>query len=173
MAHESLLARLARRLPPRFGGFSLIGHGPRFVLTGVTLVLAVAAAVGQDRTGWAVVAWILCAAALLLLFGLHQGMKGRLDKVCESVESIGLGELSGRVDTILEGESGRIVDSVQQMHRDLVTIVEQVRGSSDRIGVAARQVAAGSDDLSQRTEQQAATLEQIASSFEELASTVQ
>ncbi|HXX11524.1 MAG TPA: methyl-accepting chemotaxis protein [Burkholderiales bacterium] len=173
MAHESLLARLARRLPPRFGGLSLIGYGSRFALTGVTLVLAVAAATGQDRAGWGFVAWILCVAALLLLLGLHQGIKGRLDKVCESVESIGLGELSGRVDTILDGESGRIVDSVQQMHRDLVTVVEQVRGSSDRIGVAAQQVAAGSDNLSQRTEQQAATLEQIASSFEELASTVQ
>ena len=173
MGQETILARLARRLAPRFGGFSLIGYGPRFALTGVIVVLAVAASLGQDRPGWSVVACILCAAALLLLLGLHQGMKGKLDKVCESVESIGLGELSGRVDTILDGESGRIVDSVQQMHRDLVTIVEQVRGSSDRIGIAAQQVAAGNDDLSRRTEQQAATLEQIASSFEELASTVQ
>jgi len=173
MAHESLLERLARSFPLRWRGVSLTGYGPRFALTGVTLILAVAAATGQERAGWGAVAWILCAAALLLLLGLHQAIKGRLDKVCESVESIGLGELSGRVDTILDGESGRIIDSVQQMHRDLVTLVEQVRGSSDRIGVAAKQVAVGSDNLSQRTEQQAATLEQIASSFEELASTVQ
>jgi hypothetical protein len=65
-----------------------------------------------------------------------------------------------------------MVESVQQMNRDLVGIVEQVRGSSDRLGVAARDIAVGSSDLSQRTEQQAATLEQIASAMEELAATV-
>ena len=173
MAYDAILAQLARRLLPRLRGASPIGYGPHFALTGVLLVLAVAAATGGDRPGWSIVAWLLCAAAVLLLVALHQAIKGRLGKVCESMESIGLGELSGRVDTILDGEAGRIVESVQQMHRDLVSIVEQVRGSSVRIGVAARQVAAGSDDLSQRTEEQAATLEQIASSFEQLASTVQ
>jgi methyl-accepting chemotaxis protein len=141
-------------------------------LVGLLTMLAVAAATAQHRPEWMVVAWILSSTVVLLLIALHQAIMARFAKVSESLESIGLGELSGRVEAILEGESGRVVDSVQQMNRDLVGIVEQVRGGSDRIAAAAREVSTGTGDLSQRTEEQASTLEQIASAMEELATTV-
>ncbi len=147
------------------------GIGPRSVLTGAMMTLAVAFASAQ-HPGSTIVAWILCSAAVLLLVALQQATNSKFAKVSESLESIGLGELSGRVGTILEGESGRVVESVQQMNRDLAGVVEQVRSSSERIAVAAREIAAGGNDLSQRTEEQASTLEEIASAMEELATTV-
>jgi methyl-accepting chemotaxis protein len=172
MTHGGMLARIPRGVSLLVGQITPSGIGSRFVLAGALLTLAVAVATTEHEPQWSIVAWLLWSAAVLLLFTLHQAIKSRFDKVSDSLESIGLGELSGRVDTILEGEVGRLVESVQQMNRDLVGIVEQVRGSSDRIGVAAREIAAGSSDLSQRTEQQASTLEQIASAMEELATTV-
>jgi methyl-accepting chemotaxis protein len=132
------------------------GIGPRFVLTGAMVTLAVAFASAKHQPAATIVAWILCSTAVLLLIALHQATNNKFAKLSESLESIGLGELSGRVETILEGESGRVVESVQQMNRDLAAVVEQVRGSSDRIAVAARETAAGGHDLSQRTEEQAA-----------------
>ena len=162
--HQWVLLLLGRVTPS--------GIGPRFVLTGAMVTLAVAFASAQHQPVSTILAWILCSAAVLLLVALHQATNSKFGKVSESLESIGLGELSGRVDTILEGESGRVVESVRQMNRDLAGVVEQVRGSSERIAVAAREIAAGGNDLSQRTEEQALTLEQIASAMEELATTI-
>jgi methyl-accepting chemotaxis protein len=147
------------------------GIGHRFFLVGALLVAAVAIAMSGSAE-WRAVSWILCAAAVLLLITLHRAIRAKFDKVSEGLESIGLGELSGRVETILEGESGRVVDSMRQMNEGLAGIVEQVRASSERIGTGAREIAAASGDLSQRTEEQASTLEEIASSMEELAANV-
>jgi methyl-accepting chemotaxis protein-1 (serine sensor receptor) len=58
------------------------------------------------------------------------------------------------------------------MNERLTTIVGRVRDSSTSIAGAAREIAAGNMDLSQRTEQQAASLQETASSMEELTSTV-
>ena len=154
------------------GRITRSGMGIRFVLAGTLVTLAVAFAGARYQPTSTILAWILCLAAILLLATLHQATNNKLAKISESLESIGLGELSGRVETILEGESGRVVESVQQMNQDLAGVVKQVRGSSERIAGTAREIAAGSNDLSQRTEEQASTLEEIASAMEELATTV-
>jgi methyl-accepting chemotaxis protein len=172
MKHPVFLVTGAKRLSLLLSRITPSGIGRRFVLIGALLVLAVGIATTRHGAGWAAVAWVLCAVTAVLLIALHQAIGARFDKVSESMESIGLGELSGRVETILEGESGRVIESVRQMNQGLVDIVEQVRGSSDRIGVGAREIAVASGDLSQRTEEQASTLEEIASAMEELAATV-
>ena len=170
MKYADILAEAMRRVSRLIGHVTPSEIGPRFVLTGALLTLAVALA-GMRQSAWTILAWIMCLAAVMLLITLYQAITRRFAKVVESLESIGLGELSGRVETILEGESGRLVESVQQMNRDLAGVVEQVRRSSDRIAITTREIAAGGSDLSQRTEQQASTLEHIASAMQELATT--
>jgi methyl-accepting chemotaxis protein len=172
MRHGHILEKIHQWVSLPIRRVTPSGIGPRFVLTGAIVTLAVAFASFEHQPASAIVAWILCTAAVLLLIALYQATNNKFAKVSESLESIGLGELSGRVDTILEGESGRIVESVQQMNRDLAGVVDQVRNGSERIAIAAREIAAGGNDLSQRTEEQASTLEQIASAMEELATTI-
>ncbi len=58
------------------------------------------------------------------------------------------------------------------MNDQLVTMVGQVRESSESIATGATEIAMGNADLSQRTEQQASSLEETAASMEELSSTV-
>ena len=55
---------------------------------------------------------------------------------------------------------------------NLQNIIAQIRIASDSINTAAREMAEGNTDLSQRTEEQAASLEQTAASMEQLAATV-
>jgi methyl-accepting chemotaxis protein len=83
------------------------------------------------------------------------------------------GDLTERIQT--EGKDGSIKDLCEGIN----TIVESMEGlvgrikvSSDTINTAAREIAAGNTDLSQRTEEQASSLEETASSMEELTSTV-
>jgi methyl-accepting chemotaxis protein len=59
------------------------------------------------------------------------------------------------------------------MRDNLHHVISQVRSGSDAIASAAGEVASGTLDLSNRTEQQAGSLEKTASASEELSSTVQ
>jgi methyl-accepting chemotaxis protein len=52
-------------------------------------------------------------------------------------------------------------------------LIGEIKQSTDSINMAAKEIAAGNNDLSHRTEEQAASLEQTAASIEQLTSTVQ
>jgi methyl-accepting chemotaxis protein len=62
--------------------------------------------------------------------------------------------------------------AIKNMAGKLSGIVTNVRNSTDAITTASHEIAAGNNDLSQRTAEQASSLEETASSMEELASTV-
>jgi methyl-accepting chemotaxis protein len=82
------------------------------------------------------------------------------------------GDLTPRASTDLPGRFGQLAADCNRTVEHLTGIVGQIRQGSDAINVAASEIAAGNQDLSQRTEQQAASLEETASSMEELTSTV-
>ncbi|PWT75945.1 MAG: hypothetical protein C5B46_02030 [Proteobacteria bacterium] len=164
--------RLLKSVSALVGHVTPTGVGHRFFLAGALVVLALLIANIETGREWSVIAWILCTAAVLLLLGLYRSIETRLERVCESIESIGLGDLSGRAEHLLEGETGRVIESVKLMNQGLTDIVEQVRVSADKIRSTAREIASGSGHLSHRTEEQASTLEEIASSMQELAATV-
>lgn len=69
-------------------------------------------------------------------------------------------------------ESQQLLQALNDMTSSLVGIVAQVRGATDNIATAAGQIAAGNNDLSERTVSQAAALEETAASMEQLTSTV-
>jgi methyl-accepting chemotaxis protein len=159
------IARLGAALLPS-------GNAGTLLLIGALSVVSTTTALFMPGLQGMALAYVLCGAAACLLAAMHWKIGGKFDKVSESLECIGLGELSGRAETILEGESGRVIESVHQMNRDLIGIVRHVRGSAERIKYAAKEIAAGSGELSQRTEEQASSLEETAASMEELTSTV-
>ncbi len=72
---------------------------------------------------------------------------------------------------LLRGQFGRMFKTLNQARDNLREIVGQVRASADAINVGTKEIAAGSTNLSQRTEQQATTLEETASGMEELSAT--
>jgi methyl-accepting chemotaxis protein len=83
------------------------------------------------------------------------------------------GDLSSRVS--LDGKTGAIAslcDGVNALMDQMTEIIMQVRVAGETINTAAGEIAAGNNDLSQRTEQQASSLEETAASMEELSSTV-
>ena len=81
------------------------------------------------------------------------------------------GDLTAVIETKPNDQSS-LLFAMKRMNESLSGIVSDVRGSTDAITTAAREIAAGNSDLSQRTEQQASNLEETASSMEELTSTV-
>jgi methyl-accepting chemotaxis protein len=88
------------------------------------------------------------------------------------VQRLSEGDLDHRNETGHRGAIWELVYQLNDMSANLARIFERVRSSAEVIGGAAKEIAAGQVNLSQRTEEQASTLEQTASGMEELAATV-
>ncbi|WP_420476582.1 methyl-accepting chemotaxis protein [Noviherbaspirillum sp. ST9] len=87
-------------------------------------------------------------------------------------KAVAAGDLTKEIKVTTSDETGELLQALKDMNQSLVRIVSEVRGGTESIATASRQIAAGNLDLSARTETQASSLEETASSMEELTSTV-
>ena len=93
-------------------------------------------------------------------------------QVRQMLAALAQGDLDHRIHGQHAGDFEAIKRDANLTAERLTSIVGQIKHCSQAINVAAREIAAGNDDLSQRTERQAASLEETAASMEELTSTV-
>ena len=135
---------------------------------------AASAATTYDRTMWQT--WALGGLALafaaLVATLITRSITVPVRRALEVANTVAAGDLTSRIDVTTHDETGRLLQALKTMNESLARTVGAVRVGTDTIAVAAGQVAAGSQDLSGRTEQQAGALEETASSMEELTSTV-
>ena len=112
------------------------------------------------------------AAALGCAFGLHRAISAPLSRMLGHFGEISRGNLTEYITVSSHDEMGALTRGLIDMQRGLIRTIETMRGGSDSIASATKQIAAGNLDLSQRTEEQASSLEETASSMEELTSIV-
>ena len=103
---------------------------------------------------------------------ITRSVTGPLRFAIDVARTVSQGDLRTRITVDGHDETSKLLSALREMNERLTAIVGRVRDSSTSIGGAARQIAAGNMDLSQRTEQQAASLQETASSMEQLTSTV-
>ncbi|MFN4003177.1 MAG: methyl-accepting chemotaxis protein [Hylemonella sp.] len=126
-------------------------------------------------------AWVVFI--LVVLLGLVPGtvltllllkrMRHGFELADQTASAIAQGDLSRAVPVSGGDEIGRLLQLLEEMRLSLQRVIREVQRGSDAIASAASQVAAGTLDLSNRTEQQAGSLEATASASEQLSSTVQ
>lgn len=112
--------------------------------------------------------------ALLLVAALrffHTHVIRPLDEAVSLCERVANGDLAGEVSNHHRGEIGRLFEAMARMQTRLEVALRSIVQSTGSIAAASRQIAAGSLDLSDRTEKQAAALEQTAASVEEITAT--
>ncbi|MBB4759023.1 methyl-accepting chemotaxis protein [Xanthomonas arboricola] len=97
---------------------------------------------------------------------------GNLQSLSSLLQSIAAGDLTARMTGEFKGVFAQMRDDANATAAQLAEIVGRIQQSAVSINSAASEIAAGNQDLSQRTEQQAANLEETAASMEELTSTV-
>jgi methyl-accepting chemotaxis protein len=118
----------------------------------------------------------ICLIALALAVSacvvITRAVTGPLRFAIDVARTVSEGDLRTRITVDGSDETSKLLGALREMNERLTAIVGRVRDSSTSIAGAARQIAAGNMDLSQRTEQQAASLQETASSMEELTSTV-
>jgi methyl-accepting chemotaxis protein len=95
-----------------------------------------------------------------------------LDEVSHVMGRIVQGDLTARMTGEYSGAFRRIKQDCNATADQLVAIVGEIRQATEVIDTAAREIATGNADLSQRTEEQSSSLQETASSMEELTSTV-
>ena len=123
---------------------------------------------------WVSVLSILGGLIVILIFGLSLIRKtvASLTYAVQVAETVSSGDLTSQIEVNSQDEAGKVLQALKEMNTSLLSIVSQVRSSTDNIASASTEIATGNLDLSSRTEQQAGSLEETASSMEELTSTV-
>ena len=110
--------------------------------------------------------------AALLGIGLARSVTRPAGQALDAAEALAQGHLSHAIEVRSEDEMGRMLGALQRAFGQLGTLVRGIQQAAGSIDTAAREIAIGNTDLSQRTEEQAASLEQTAASMEQLTSTV-
>ncbi len=95
-----------------------------------------------------------------------------LNEVVRVLGALSRGDLTEKITNEYFGTFGQLKDDSNTTVEKLKEIIGQIKDATDTINTAAKEIAAGNSDLSQRTEEQASSLEETASSMEELTSTV-
>ena len=118
----------------------------------------------------------LGVAAILLgiacAYWITRSITRPITRAVEVAQAVSAGDLTSNIVVDSTDETGQLMHALKDMNDKLVSIVSQVRASTDSIATASGEIAAGNLDLSSRPEQQASSLEETASSMEELTSTV-
>jgi methyl-accepting chemotaxis protein len=83
-------------------------------------------------------------------------------------QAVASGDLRSTIGEYGRDETGQLLQALKTMNENLVRIVGEVREGTHAIAHASGEVAAGSSDLSLRTEKQAASLQQTAAAMDEL-----
>ncbi|VWC63421.1 membrane protein [Burkholderia lata] len=112
------------------------------------------------------------AAAVVSWLTLSRAIGRPIADALAHFDAIAAGDLRRPIVVDRHDEMGQLLEGLGRMQRGLVDTVRTVRGGSESIATAARQIAAGNIDLSSRTEEQAAALQETASSMEQLTGTV-
>ncbi|PXW97452.1 methyl-accepting chemotaxis protein [Sphaerotilus hippei] len=112
----------------------------------------------------------LCGAGMAIW--ITRSVTRPMQRAVSVARTVASGDLSSRIEVHTDNETGQLLTALRDMNGSLVKIVGEVQNGSMAISTATGQIAAGNQDLSQRTEEQAAALEQTAASLHELADTV-
>jgi len=99
--------------------------------------------------------------------------KNAIANIKQVLLSISQGNLTQYIEEELVGEFQVIGESINELIKILSEMVGGIRNSSSTVFDSAREIAAGNNELSHRTESQASSLEETASAMEEITSTVQ
>ena len=95
-----------------------------------------------------------------------------LNDVVDLLGALAKGDLTVSISGEYQGTFGKLKDDANTTVTQLTGTISRIKEAADTINMAAREIASGNADLSQRTEEQASSLEETSASMEELTSTV-
>jgi methyl-accepting chemotaxis protein len=107
-----------------------------------------------------------------LINQLFETTEESLNDVLAVSESLARGDLTKTIDKDYVGAFAAVKSSLNNTVENLQRLIGEIKDTSDIIASAAREISAGNNNLSKRTQEQAASLEETAASMEQLTSTI-
>ena len=108
---------------------------------------------------------VIVLVVLVVWFFVRRAVLHPIEVAVGHAERIARGDLTSEIHSASKDETGKLLRSLSLMRDGLADVVVRVRNSAESVVTAARQVAMGTTDLSQRTEEQASSLEETAASM--------
>jgi len=115
---------------------------------------------------------LLVLGGLYFFYCFYLSMRSGMRTLTDRMSAMAAGDLTDTLVAKGKDETADLLRSLAEMQTSLRGTVRDVRHAADAIILSSQEVAAGSMDLSQRTEQAAANLEETASAMEEISATV-
>ena len=122
--------------------------------------------------------WLLGTLVLVVLiaaavgFAMTRAITKPVETAVKLAQDVAAGKLATAVRSQRRDEMGLLLNALEDMRRQLASVVQEVRGNAQGVALASGEIAQGNADLSARTESQASALEETAASMEQLGSTV-
>jgi aerotaxis receptor len=165
-------SRLRRALLPGLRGqLSLVAAA----LAGAGLTAGSIGATGSGLQGLPLLAGAAAVVVLAAAAGgwmLNRMAVAPLDTLLGFANRMAAGDLTQRLGERRSGTIGRLGQALNQLNVNLRSIVGDARTEVEHMHEATREIAAGNQNLSQRTESQASSLQQTAASMEQITGTV-
>jgi len=164
-------------MAPGLATMRAIGLRGKVALLGLLcLALAIGVAVREWQHGasaWVALAGaVACVLIAYLLLAFYLQTARSLADFQAAVVAMKEGDLSQRVQLSGQDEFAAIGNALDAMNANLSALVADIRSESTLVSQAGESLAAGTSELSSRTERQAASLEETSASVLQLSSTV-
>ncbi|MGN8159855.1 methyl-accepting chemotaxis protein [Salinisphaera sp. SWV1] len=149
-------------------------------LTAITAAVDVAAFAGYAAFGGAgftpafgILAAICCVVTPMLVgWASRRSVTRPMQVSREAAERMANGDLTAQVPVNRRDDTGQLLQAINGIGVGLATVVDRVRGASEHLHDAGTEVASGTADLADRTQNQVATLEQTAAAMAQISATV-
>jgi methyl-accepting chemotaxis protein len=129
---------------------------------------------GVLRQGWIVagVAFVVLFVCVGLSWQIVRAIIEPLGRAAQLAASLADGDLRSRQLDAGKDATGRVLSALDEVARNLTTLVSDIQQTADQISTASTEIALGNADLSVRTEGSAAALQNAASSIDQLSATI-
>ncbi|MFD2755508.1 methyl-accepting chemotaxis protein [Comamonas terrae] len=115
---------------------------------------------------------LVIAMAAVVGIAMTRAVTVPIAQAVQVAQDVAAGQLQKPIRNQRRDETGLLLNALEDMRRQLSSVVQEVRTNAQGVALASREIAQGNADLSARTESQASALEQTAASMEQLGSTV-
>lgn len=115
--------------------------------------------------------FILLVSIIFAIF-IGRRITRLLGDVQVAIEHMSNNDFTGNIEVNSQDEIGRVAQALALLSKNFTLVVRQVRTSTDSIGTASSEIAAGNLDLSTRTEEQASVLGTITGSINDFSDAV-
>ncbi|WNG51194.1 HAMP domain-containing protein [Archangium minus] len=109
---------------------------------------------------------------LIISLFIAQVISRPLNNAVQVADRIAEGDLTVRISSETQDETGRLLSALQRMVQKLAQVIGEVREGSNALASASSQVSSSSQSLSQGTSEQASSVEETTSSLEQITASI-